>query len=381
MTESEKFRDLSLTERQDKLRGMFDITENDVRSLTSGGLDLKTADKLIENSIGVYDLPLGIATNFRINGKDYLIPMVTEEPSVVAGASKAAKIFKEFGGITAFSDEPIALGQIQLILRKDQKVSQVVNIIEKHKEEIVENIDRTVPGLVNRGGGTKSIESRIIKKHDGTSQVILHINIDTKDAMGANITNSVCENIAPLIGKLTKTKIGLRIVSNLADKRLASAKVSISLPREIAKGIINAQVFAEGDIYRAATHNKGVFNGIDAVALATGNDFRAIEAGGHAYAARSGKYLPLTTWNFQNNKLNGKIELPIQVGTRGGLTELHPLTKLSLKILGVNSSKELARVMAAVGLAQNFAALYALVTTGIQKGHMELHGRRRLLAR
>ena len=375
MTESEKFRDLTQGERQEVLKEKFKLSDEDIFQMKSGGLDLELADKLIENSIGLYNLPLGIATNFRINGKDLFIPMVTEEPSVIAAASKAAKIFKEFGGIDTSSDEPVATGQIQLILKKYQSPLGVAKIIEKRKDELLYSANNNVPNLVKRGGGVQNIESRIIS-NNGNPQVIVHISIDTGDAMGANVTNTVCENIAPLVGEFTQTRVGLKILSNLADKRMARAGVSINLPNNISKKIVEAQQLAELDIYRAATHNKGVFNGIDAVAIATGNDWRAIEAAGHAYAARSGKYSPLTSWKLNKDILEGKIELPIQVGIVGGLTELHPVAKTCLKILGVSSTRDLSEIMAAVGLAQNFAALYALVTTGIQEGHMKLHARR-----
>jgi len=375
VTESEKFRDLTQGERQEVLKEKFKLSDEDIFQMKSGGLDLELADKLIENSIGLYNLPLGIATNFRINGKDLFIPMVTEEPSVIAAASKAAKIFKEFGGIDTSSDEPVATGQIQLILKKYQSPLGVAKIIEKRKDELLYSANNNVPNLVKRGGGVQNIESRIIS-NNGNPQVIVHISIDTGDAMGANVTNTVCENIAPLVGEFTQTRVGLKILSNLADKRMARAGVSINLPNNISKKIVEAQQLAELDIYRAATHNKGVFNGIDAVAIATGNDWRAIEAAGHAYAARSGKYSPLTSWKLNKDILEGKIELPIQVGIVGGLTELHPVAKTCLKILGVSSSRDLSEIMAAVGLAQNFAALYALVTTGIQEGHMKLHARR-----
>lgn len=376
MVEIEKFRDHSQKERREITAEKYGLTDAESEYLKHGGLDLETADKLIENSIGIYNLPLGMATNFRINGRGFLIPMVSEEPSVIAAASKAAKIFREFGGITASSDEPVATGQIQLILGYGQSASGVVDIIGKHKEEILDTANNDIPGLVARGGGARNIEAGIIENGNGKSQVVLHIYIDTRDAMGANVTNTVCESIAPLIGELTKTRIGLKILSNLADRRLARAEVSVRLPNEIAGKIVEAQKFAENDPYRAATHNKGVFNGIDSVAIATGNDWRAIEAGGHAYAARGGKYSPLTDWEIKRGMLKGKIELPLQVGTVGGLTEIHLVAKTSLKILGISSSKELAEIMAAVGLAQNFAALYALVTTGIQEGHMKLHKRR-----
>lgn len=376
MTEIEKFRDLSQNERVDKIKNKFEFSKQEISNLKTGGLSLETADKLIENSIGLYSLPLGIATNFNINGINRLIPMVTEEPSIIAAASKAAKIFKEFGGVTTSSDEPIATGQIQLILNEGQNPSKVIETINNHRTEILERGDDKIQGLIHRGGGTLDLETKTIETKDGRKQVILSINIHTLDAMGANITNTVCENIAPFIAELTGVRIGLKILTNLSDKRIATAGVSLGLPLEIAEKIVEAQKFAENDIYRAATHNKGIFNGIDSVALATGNDWRAIEAGGHAYAAISGKYSPLTTWEINKGKLDGTLKLPMQVGIVGGLTDIHLVVNISRKILGVTSSKELAEIMTAVGLAQNFAALYALVTTGIQEGHMKLHRRR-----
>ncbi|HKC04310.1 MAG TPA: hydroxymethylglutaryl-CoA reductase, degradative, partial [Patescibacteria group bacterium] len=350
VVEVEKFRNLSQNKRRERITEKFGLTSDEIGYLKNGGLDLESADKLIENSIGLYNLPLGVATNFRINGVDYLIPMAVEEPSIIAAASKSAKIFKEFGGIRASSDEPIATGQIQLILRREQSVSEVINVIEEHKDQIIRTANTYIPNLIKRGGGVKDIESRIIWEGRKSRPLVLDIFIDTRDAMGANITNTVCENIAPLISELTDSRVGLKILTNFSDKRMAKAEVSIGLPLEVARRIVEAQEFAENDIYRAATHNKGVFNGIDAIAIATGNDWRGIEAGGHAYAARSGKYSPLTEWKLDGMKLNGKLELPVQVGTVGGLTELHPVAKTCLKILGVTSSKELAEIMAAVGL-------------------------------
>lgn len=376
MIEIEKFRDLTQNQRQDRIKNKFEFSDSDISNLKNGGIDISFAEKLIENSIGIYGLPLGIATNFRINGIDRLIPMVTEEPSIIAAASKAAKIFKEFGGITATSDEPIAIGQIQLIAENGENVSEVVEIINKNKDMFIETANSNIPSLLARGGGVTEIETRVIQTKKGILQVIVHSLINTKDAMGANIVNTVCENMAPIIAQKTQTRVGLKILSNLTDKRMAKAEVSIILPHEIMERIVEAQEFAENDIYRAATHNKGIFNGIDSVALATGNDWRAIEAGAHAYASIKGKYSPLTSWEIQDEKLVGKIELPLQVGTVGGLTKLHPIARMSLKIMNIKSSKDLAETMAAVGLAQNFAAINALVTTGIQAGHMKLHKRR-----
>jgi hydroxymethylglutaryl-CoA reductase len=344
------------------------------------GLDLKTADMMIENVIGRFELPLGIAVNFLINGKDYLIPMVIEESSVVAAASNAAKIARVKGGFKAKTSESIMIGQIQVVgIKNENKLADAMLAVRKHKDEILQLANAQDKVLVSLGGGAKDIETRIIKTDMG-DMLIVHLLVDVKDAMGANAVNTMCEAVAPLIEEITGGNVRLRIISNLADKRLAYAtavfdKNALGGSR-IVDGILEAYAFAESDPYRAATHNKGIMNGIDAVVIAVGNDWRAIEAGAHAYAARYGKYKPLTKyWKNEEGDLVGEIELPIAVGTVGGAASMHPLAKLCKKILGVKDAKELASVIASVGLAQNLAALRALAAEGIQRGHMSLHAK------
>jgi len=371
------FYKLGVQERLSVVKKLTHLDEASIDSISkTGALSVDQVDKMVENAIGTMEVPLGIATNFLINGKDYLIPMATEEASVIAAASNAAKIAREKGGFSASTTEPIMIGQIQMMCETPEEAKSA---ILGAKEEILALANKQNPVLVKFGGGAKDIEVRIIETPAG-KMVVTHLMVDCRDAMGANAVNTMCEVVAPLIEKLTTGKVCLRIISNLAVKRLARAKATFlkeALGGEgVVDGIITAQRFAESDAYRAATHNKGIMNGISAVALATGNDTRAVEAGAHAYASFSGRYRPLTTYEKnEDGDLVGAIELPIAVGTVGGATKVHPTAIANIKILGVKTAPELAQIMASVGLAQNLAALRALSTEGIQRGHMSLHAR------
>lgn len=371
------FYKLSVKERLKFVKEFADLTDEEVELISKcGRLSLDLADKMIENVIGTFELPFAVAVNFLINSKDYVIPMVIEEPSVVAAASNAAKIIREGGGIFTNSTGPIMIGQIQLVnvLSPRKAMFQIL----EHKNEILKIANDKDPVLVNLGGGAKDLEVRIIETPIGP-MIITHLLVDVKDAMGANAVNTMVEAIGPYIEKITGGKVYLRIISNLADKRLVRAYCRIPkdvIGEDIIDGIIYAYQFAASDPYRAATHNKGIMNGVIAVALATGNDTRALESGAHAYAARSGSYKPLSIWEKdENGDLIGWLEMPMAVGIIGGAIRSNPLTKISLKILGVKSASELAEIMGAVGLAQNFAALRALASEGIQCGHMKLHAR------
>lgn len=368
----------SIDERREIVRDFADLTDEEVKLLEKESpLDIEIADRMIENVIGTMPLPLGIATNFLINGKDYLIPMAIEETSVVAAASNAARFCREGGGITSIATDSIMIGQVQLTKVKDPYGAKVQILAEK--EKILEIANEKDPILVKLGGGAKDLEVRVLQAITGP-MVIVHLLVDVKDAMGANAVNTMAEAVAPYIERITGGKVYLRILSNLADKRLVRARTVIPKEaiggEEVVDGIVEAYAFAAADPYRAATHNKGIMNGVDAVVIATGNDWRAIEAGAHSYAARFGKYEPLSIWE-KNEKgdLVGTLEMPMAVGIIGGATKVHPVAKLALKILGVKTAKELAEVIGAVGLAQNLAALRALATEGIQKGHMTLHAK------
>ena len=332
---------------------------------------------MIENVVGVLPIPLGIAVNFLINGRDYLIPMAIEEPSVVAAASHAAKLARPSGGFQASSTDPIMIGQIQLV--KSRSPRDAEKQILASKKEILNIANQQDPMLISKGGGAKDLRVRILPSLTGT-MVIAELIVDCRDAMGANVVNTMAESVAPLLEKLSEGRANLRIISNLADRRVARASVGISKEalggQAVVDGIVDAYAFAAADPYRCATHNKGVMNGVTAVCLATGNDTRAIEAGAHAYASRTGHYSPLTRWSKnENGDLEGFIEIPAAVGIIGGITAVHPTAKICLKILGVKSAKELGEVIASVGLAQNLAALRALAAEGIQHGHMSLHAR------
>jgi hydroxymethylglutaryl-CoA reductase len=343
----------------------------------TGALGIGLADRMIENVIGGFTLPLGVATNFRINSRDYLIPMALEEPSVVAAASNVAKMARAKGGFTASATEPRMIGQIQLVDVENLAAGRKKIIASKN--EILNLANEQDPVLVKFGGGARDLEVRELDTRTG-KMLVAHLIVDCRDAMGANAVNTMAEAVAPRLESLSGGRALLRIISNLAVHRLARAKVVFA--KEVIGGegvvdaILNAYAFAEADKYRCATHNKGIMNGIVAVALATGNDTRALEAGAHAYAALGGKYTPLTRYERNSEgDLVGEIELPMAVGLVGGATAVHPVAKACVKLLGVKTAPELAQVMASVGLAQKFAALRALATEGIQRGHMSLHAR------
>jgi hydroxymethylglutaryl-CoA reductase len=343
----------------------------------TGSLSLDLADRMIENVVGVIPIPLGIGVNFLINKRDYLIPMAIEEPSVVAAASYAAKMTRDGGGFHTSSTLPIMIGQIQAVDIKDPNAAKL-RIIQA-KEEILKKANDQDPLLVSVGGGAKDLDAKIIHTTQGP-MLITELHVDCRDAMGANAVNTMAEAVGPMIERITGGRVYLRIISNLATKRLARAwcvvpKDSVG-GEEIVDGIVNAYAFAAADPYRAATHNKGILNGVIAVVIATCNDHRAIEAGAHAYAARNGQYTTLSTWEKnENGDLVGSIELPMAVGLIGGAVKTHPIARIAIKILGVKTANEFAEVLAAVGLAQNLGALRALAHEGIQRGHMSLHAR------
>lgn len=371
------FYKLSINERLKLVKEFSGLTEEDVQIIKNfGNLGEKLANVMIENVIGGMSYPFAVAVNFMINGKEYLVPMVLEEPSVIAAASNAARFMRRDGGIKAKAEESLMIGQIQVINLLNPNYAKM--LVLEHKNEILDLANQQDPVLVKLGGGAKDVEARIVNTRIGP-MLVVHLIVDVKDAMGANAVNTMCEAVAPLIEKITTGKVLLRIVSNNAVKRLVRAWVKVykeDIGEEVVDGIVAASALAEADPYRAVTHNKGIMNGIIAIALATAQDHRAIEAGAHAYAARSGTYKPLSIWEKDSEgNLVGTLELPLAVGVVGGATRTHPVAKVALKILGVKKAKELAEIMAAVGLAQNFAALKALVTEGIQKGHMKLHAR------
>lgn len=387
------FYKLSIPERQKIIAEKRDLSDDEISALTDGGMTVELADRMVENLVGIYGMPMGIAANFLINNRDYLIPMVIEEPSVVAACSHAAKLVRDSGGFFASADDPILVGQIQVLMdgaRNGESPDLLVTIDQLSQArdrilaagpELIELANSANPNLVKRGGGAREIQVRDFFDPRTGPMLVVHLAFDTRDAMGANLVNTACEMIAGRVAELTGGRVNLRILTNLSDRRIARANCRITQEAlggdDVVKNIVQAQALAEIDRYRAATHNKGVMNGIDALALATGNDWRAIEAGAHAYAARDGFYRSLTKWEIASNgDLVGALELPLAVGIVGGMTKAHPTAQVALKILGIKSSVELAAVMSAVGLAQNLAALKALATEGIQRGHMELHSRR-----
>ncbi len=374
----------SLAERLAAVAQWADLSADDQAALLGlSGLGPDQADHMIENVIGVYALPFGVATNFLINGLDYLIPMVVEEPSVVAGVSYAAKLARSGGGFITTADDPVMIGQIQVL--DVDNVYVAAGRVWEARERLLAEANCCDRVLVELGGGARGIELRPFPQTPVGPMLIVHLLFDVRDAMGANAINTTVERLAPLVAELTGGRVNLRILSNLADRRKASAECTVpadALATQAADGpavvraIVEAAAFAAIDPYRAATHNKGVMNGMDAVAIATGNDWRALEAGAHAWAARSGTYTALTTWwQDEQGDLRGRLELPVAVGTVGGATRVHPVAQVALRILGTQSASELAQIMAAVGLAQNLAALRALATEGIQRGHMALHAR------
>ena len=374
-----KFFEKNLKERLSIVKEFANLTDDEIKVLenASGGIDFSHADKMIENAIGTFSLPIGIATNFRINEKDFLIPMVIEEPSVIAASSKAAKIARVHGGFTATTEGNFSIGQIQVV---DVNVQETIPKIISSSSEITDLANSKSETLSKLGKGVKEIICKEIKT-DSKSMLVVELLIDVGDAMGANVTNTMCEAVAPLIEKLTGGRTLLRILSNYSTKRMVRASALFDKDtvggEKIVDDMISAFQFANNDTFRAVTHNKGVMNGTISVANATGQDSRAIEAAAHAYAAKSGMYRSLTEWKKDDNgNLLGKFEIPLSVGIVGGVINDHPVAKVAKKILGVNSAQELACVMASVGLAQNFAAMRALVTEGIQKGHMKLHARK-----
>lgn len=379
------FYKLTPKERLQMVKEFANLTDEEVELLRRfGALDEALANRMIENVVGVFQLPLGIAVNFLINGKDYMIPMAIEEPSVVAAASNAAKMTRAGGGVYTMSTGSIMIGQIQLLDVEDPYGARFE--ILKAKDEILQIANEMDPVLVKLGGGAKDLEVRVVESDAEVmgsrigSMLVVHLLVDVKDAMGANAVNTMAEAVAPRLAAITGGRYRLRIVSNLADKRLVRAWTRIPPEavggEEVAKGIVEAWAFADADPYRAATHNKGIMNGVDAVVIATGNDWRAVEAGAHAYAARTGRYKPLSTWEIdEEGYLVGSLEMPLAVGIVGGATRTNPLARIAIKILGVKSAQELAEVIGAVGLVQNLAALRALAAEGIQAGHMRLAAR------
>jgi len=372
------FYKLSIGERAKIVKEFAGLTDEEVGLLQStGSLKPDLADRMIENVVGTFPIPMGIAVNFLINGKDYLIPMAIEEPSVVAAASYAAKMARSKGGFFTSSTEPIMIGQIQTVNVKDPYKAKMA--ILQAREEILEKANDQDPMLVSVGGGAKDLRTKVIHSPTGP-MVITELLVDCRDAMGANAVNTMAEAVAPMIERIAKGRVFLRIISNLATERLARAWTVIDKEavggEEVVDGIVEAYAFAAADPFRAATHNKGILNGIIGVVIATCNDHRAVEAGAHAYAARTGHYSPLSIWEKnEDGDLVGSVELPMAVGTIGGATKVHPIARIALKILGVKSARELGEVMAAVGLAQNLGALRALSHEGIQRGHMSLHAR------
>lgn len=369
---------LSVEERMAEVAEFACLSEEDVAKLTNPeSLSMDTADHMIENVVGRFSLPFAVALNFIINGKDYLIPMVTEEASVVAAASNAAKMARASGGFITSYTGSVMIAQVQLTDVPDPHYARV-RILE-NKAKILEICNEKDPILVTSGGGAQDVEVRVIPSKKG-EMVVVHLLVDTLDAMGANAVNTMAEAVAPYLEELTGGIAYLRILSNLADKRIARARCVISKEalggEEVVDKVLVAYAFAAADPYRATTHNKGIMNGVSAAIMATGNDTRAIESGAHSYAASSGVYKPLTCWEKNSNgDLVGSIELPMAVGLVGGATKIHPAAQTAVKILGVQSAAELAQVFAALGLAQNLAAIRALATEGIQKGHMGLHAR------
>jgi hydroxymethylglutaryl-CoA reductase len=372
------FYKLTVEERLRIVAEFAGLSEEDIELLRRyAALDRETANRMIEDVIGTFQLPLGIAVNFLINGKDYMVPMVIEEPSVVAAASNAARMIREGGGVFAQSTESLMIGQIQLVGIKDPHAARLE--VLRNREELLAIANEQDPVLVNLEGGAKDLEARVVETRLGP-MLIVHLIINVRDAMGANAVNTMAEAVAPRLASITGGRYRLRIISNLADRRLVRAWTRIPPEavggREVAEGIVEAWAFADADPYRAATHNKGIMNGVDAVVIATGNDWRAVEAGAHAYACKFGAYKPLSTWEIdERGNLVGSLEMPLAVGIVGGATRTNPLARICLKILCVKTARELAEVIGAVGLVQNLAALRALAAEGIQAGHMSLHAK------
>ncbi|MGA1794132.1 MAG: hydroxymethylglutaryl-CoA reductase, degradative [Thermoplasmatota archaeon] len=368
---------MTVEERKEKVLNETGLKKDDIRGLDADGTPIEVLDGMIENVIGVFQLPVGIATNFVINGVERLVPMAIEEPSVVAAASKGAKIARIKGGFTTTSTDQVMIGQVQICDLEDPDLA--VKVVKEKKEELLELANSKDPLLIKFGGGARELRARVLNSPSGP-MVVVHILVDTRDAMGANAVNTMSETIAPRLEEITGGKAVLRILSNLAIYRLSTAKAVF--PKEELGGeegvdlVLKAYSLAVVDPFRATTHNKGIMNGISAVVRATGNDTRAVEAGAHSYAAVTGQYLPLTRYQKdEDGNLVGEIRIPTAVGLVGGATKVHPAAKASVKILGVKTAAELGEVLAAVGLAQNFAALRVLAQEGIQRGHMKLHAR------
>jgi hydroxymethylglutaryl-CoA reductase len=374
---------LGVRERRARLRALGGLTDADMATLDDGGIDLAMADGMIENVVGRYALPLAIGLNFRVDGEDYLVPMAIEEPSVVAAASNAARLCRAGGGFTTEMTAPVMIGQVQLTELADPDAA--VAALERAAPELLARARALVPSLVARGGGPTALEARVLApagSPDG-GMVVVHLLIDCRDAMGANLVNGIAEGLADELARVAGGTVGLRILSNLAVHRRVTARASLPVAAlgargaDVARAVVAASRFAELDPFRAATHNKGIMNGVDAVLVATGQDWRGVEAGAHAYAAADGRYRPLATWRLDpaGERLAGELTLPMAVGTVGGALHLHAGARLSLAILAARSAGDLARVAAAAGLASNLAALRALATDGIQRGHMALHAR------
>jgi hydroxymethylglutaryl-CoA reductase len=383
------FYNLALEDRRKELVGLGFSTSENLQGFTPKfSLPLEIAENMIENVIGTFSLPVGLALNFKVNNRDVLVPMAIEEPSVVAGASFMAKLAREGGGFRAEISDPVMIGQIQILDVPD--LAEARDDILDRKDELLADLEGFDPILTKLGGGAKDLEVRIINNSAIGPFLVVHLLVDVRDAMGANAVNTACERLAPFLEGVTGGRVHLRILSNLADRRLARARCVIPVDNlafddysgeQVRDGILEAWAFADSDSYRAATHNKGIMNGIDAVIMVTGNDWRAVEAGAHAYAARYGFYRSLSTW-FKNPEgdLEGELELPLALGIVGGATRVHPGAKAALEIMGVKTARELAEIVVCVGLAQNLAAIRALATDGIQKGHMELHARQVAIA-
>ena len=382
------FYNMSLEERRSRLAEAAAQTPEGLLPFATGGLSPEAADHMIENVIGLYSLPLGIALNFRVNGRDVLIPMTLEEPSVVAGASFMAKLTRAGGGLTATTTDPLMIGQMQVIHVPNLEEAKLK--LYEHKAELLAEADSIDPILKRFGGGARDLEIRAFESSPIGGFLVVHLIYDVRDAMGANAVNTACERLGPRVEAITGGKVHLRILSNLADRRIARARCTIPIKElafddfsgeEVRDGIIAAYAFAAVDPYRAATHNKGIMNGVDSVVIATGNDWRAIEAGAHAYAARTGRYTSLSTWGKDaEGDLVGTLEMPMAVGIVGGATRVHPAAQAAVKLMGAQTAGELAEIIVSVGLAQNMAALRALATEGIQRGHMSLHARQVAIA-
>ncbi len=387
MSGSPKFYEKTIPQRLEDILARTSLTPGDLKALSGeAGLSATQADHMVENAIGIFSLPIGVAQNFVINGRDVLIPMAVEEPSVIAGASFMARLAQSGGGFKAETDPPLMIGQMQILECPDREKAR--EAILARREEILATAAAVDPVLVSLGGGPRGIAVREIADSPIGPFLVLHLIVDVLDAMGANAVNTSLERLTPLIEEITHGRVLLRILSNLADRRLARASVRIPVSalafegfsgEQVRDGVISAWAFAVADPYRAATHNKGIMNGIDAVVIATGNDWRAVEAGAHAYAARVGRYTSLSTWGRNEaGDLTGSLEMPVAVGIVGGATKVHPGAQAALKMLQVRSARELAGIIVSVGLAQNLAALRALATEGIQRGHMGLHARKEI---